>query len=74
MSFNKKDRAIIAASALVGYCHSVPTRFSAISDEDQAVLQRWIDGLAVRTRAAATAIDEVFTEPTASQDAAGEGR
>lgn len=62
MGFDKKDEAIIKASALVGYCESVPTRFTMLTEQDRAILQKWIDGLLFRAKATGDAISHCWSE------------
>lgn len=62
MSFNKKDKAIIAASSLVGYCESFPIQFEYMSKDDAQMLQRWLNGFKERVRVASYAIDLAINE------------
>jgi len=62
MSLDKKDKAIMQASLLIGYCESYPTRFQALSDSDRDQLERWFSGLIDKTKKASSAIDEVLSE------------
>ena len=58
MNAHKKDLAIVAASALVGYCQSVfcGGTWSANS------LEGWFNGLQKRVSATADAIEAVFND------------
>jgi len=58
MSATKTDRAIIASSALVGYCNSVPKKGYITSESWSA----WIDGLLYQAKIAGDAIDKVYEQ------------
>lgn len=65
MAFDKKDKAIIAASSLIGYCMSVANllKFTK-SDEDFEAIKRWGDGLLNAAQLAGTAIDAALETDT----------
>lgn len=65
MTFDKRDAAIISASALVGYCQSAPGLLICVDrEEGRKALENWINGLSSRATATAAAIDAVFAETT----------
>jgi hypothetical protein len=64
MSFDKKDKALVAASGLAGYCQSYPTQFRVMSDPDRAMLERWYEGLNKRTDTLLEALDAVYNDST----------
>lgn len=60
MTWDKKDRALIKASSLSGYCRSAPDMLTAeLSDR-----KSWVDGLLEYAQATEIAIDDVFNEET----------
>ncbi len=65
MVFDKKDRALIAASSLVGYCMSVGDllKFTTSTDDFEAI-KRWGLGLLESAKYAGMAIDAAMDDTT----------
>lgn len=64
MAFDKKDKAILAASSLVGYCMSVTDLLQlARSDEDFEAIKRWGNGLFKAAGLVGEAIEAALREP-----------
>lgn len=59
MTYDKKDKAIVKASALVGYCQSAPDLLRAGTPE----LEQWIIRLQQYAEGAGQAISAVYSEP-----------
>ncbi len=62
MSFDKKDKAIVECSALIGYCKSAPVDFQVLSEQDKSAYGRWVTGLLRTADRASDAVDAVFNE------------
>src|ERR1700694_5242397 len=61
MPFDTRDRAIIAASSLVGYCESIRGMHLTFEDQfERDAFVRWGEGLKDKTERAAAALDAVF--------------
>lgn len=64
MTANDKDRAILSASSLVGFCHSALSLQVVCNDEDEKErLDRWITGLIKYAQRTEALIDKAL-EPT----------
>lgn len=56
--YDKKDKALIAASALVGYCMSADFLLTV----ENAQLDKWIKGLAEKANCVGNRIAEVWSD------------
>jgi hypothetical protein len=63
MNFDLKDKALLKASALVGYCQSA----DPVALKDDEVRERWILHLEDYAGACGGAINKVFADPTDEQ-------
>lgn len=63
MGFTRKDRTLIAASSLVGYCMSVTNLpFNSFSEEEHRIMKGWADGLLNAAMALGKAVDAAIDE------------
>jgi hypothetical protein len=63
MTWDKKDRALIAASSLVGYCMSVGSLpFNSFSEDDHKAVKHWAEGLLNAAKVLGAALDAVHEE------------
>lgn len=67
MTWDEKDRALLAASALIGYCRFVSSlRVSCRDEREMVMLDRWMKRLIEYADRAATSIDAALGDTTDS--------
>lgn len=59
MSWDKKDKALIAASALVGYCMSAEFLLTV----ENAQTEKWVKGLAEKANIVGNRMADIWAEP-----------
>jgi hypothetical protein len=70
MSWDAKDKALLQASALVGFCESAYSlSINVASEEDSIVLKKWLAALSEYSRKTAALIDKAHESTDGQPDA-----